>query len=116
MDQAGHLFQGVLIARHVAAGVEELSVAFVVIFMTFSFQDPYMKRTTLLILAVSGSLLLGGCVPVWDGGGRHGHDRGYDSGRGYDRGHDDRGYDRGYDRRDNDQRYDSNRDRDDRDD
>ena len=38
MDQAGHLFQGVLIARHVAAGAEELSVAFVVIFMTFSFR------------------------------------------------------------------------------
>ena len=80
------------------------------------FQDAHMKRTTVLILAVSGAFLLGGCVPVWDVGGRHGHDRGYDSGRGYDRGHDDRGYDRGYDRRDNDHRYDRNRDRDDRDD
>ena len=50
-----------------------------------------MKRTTLLILAASGAFLLGGCVPIWDDGGRHGHDRGYDSGRGYDRGHDDRG-------------------------
>ena len=76
-----------------------------------------MKRTAIIILALSGSLLLGGCVPVWDDGGRHGHDRdrGHDYGRGYDRGHDDRGYDRGYDRGDNDRRYDRNRDRDDRD-
>ena len=38
IDQAGRLFQGVLIAKHEAVGVEELLVVFVVIFMTFSFR------------------------------------------------------------------------------
>jgi hypothetical protein len=31
-----------------------------------------MKRTSLLILVLSGSLLLGGCWPYWRDGGGHG--------------------------------------------
>ncbi|WP_457372449.1 hypothetical protein [Pseudomonas sp. TE12234] len=80
-----------------------------------------MKRAVMMFMAISGSLLLGGCGPHWDDGERYGrdrdggHDRGYD--RGYNRGYDDdRGHDRRYDRRDDDQRYERYRDREDRDD
>ncbi len=76
-----------------------------------------MKRAVIMFMAISGSLLLGGCGPHWDDGERYGRDRGYDHGRGYDRGYDDdRGHYRRYDRRDNDRGYERNRDRDDRDD
>lgn len=67
-----------------------------------------MKRAVMIFLAVSSSILLGGCGHHRGDGERH--DRGH-QGRGYDRGHDDRGDDRGYDRRDNNQRHDRNRDR-----
>lgn len=78
-----------------------------------------MKRTALTILAMSGTLLLGGCWPYWeDGGGYyrdHGRHRDYD--RGYERGRDnDQGYERRYDRREDDQGYRRNRDHGDRDD
>ncbi|MBI6910212.1 hypothetical protein [Pseudomonas palleroniana] len=76
-----------------------------------------MKRAAVILLATTGLLLLGGCVPVWDDGGygrdhyRHyDHDRRY-----YDQGDDnDQGRGRRYDGR----RYDryQGRDRDDRDD
>lgn len=74
-----------------------------------------MKRTAIMILAISSSLLLGGCWPYWEDGDGYGrdHDRGREYHRRYDR-HDDRGYER----RDNDQgegRY-HNRDHDNRDD
>lgn len=80
-----------------------------------------MKRAAVTLLAISGLILLGGCVPVWDDGGRYGHDRyrGDDHGRRYDQGYDnDQGRGRGYDRRYDDRGYDRNhgRDRDDRDD
>ena len=80
-----------------------------------------MNRAVIMFMAISGSLLLGGCGPHWEDGERYGRDRdrSHDHGRGYDRGYDDdRGHGRGYDRRDNDSRYDRNhsRDRDDRDD
>lgn len=77
-----------------------------------------MKRTAIMILAFSGFLLMGGCVPIWDDGYGYSrdHGRGYDHDRRYDRGDNDRRYDRRYDRRDNDRRYDRKRDRDDRDD
>ncbi|AVE04352.1 hypothetical protein CYL20_07280 [Pseudomonas palleroniana] len=77
-----------------------------------------MKRAAVLLLATSGLLLLGGCVPVWDDGGGYGHDhyRHYDHDRRYyDQGDDnDQGRGRRYDGR----RYDryQGRDRDDRDD
>nr|WP_082729886.1 hypothetical protein [Pseudomonas sp. Os17] len=78
-----------------------------------------MKRAAIVLLALSGSLLLGGCVPVWDDGGGYGRDRyrGYDHDRRYDQGNDnDQGYYHRHDRRDGDRWRDHNRDRDDRDD
>ena len=81
-----------------------------------------MKRAVLMILTLSGSLLLGGCGPHWEDGGRYGRDYDHDYRRGYDQGNDDdQGYNRRYDRRDYDRRdYDRHhrryRDRDDNDD
>ncbi|WP_081015051.1 hypothetical protein [Pseudomonas fluorescens] len=76
-----------------------------------------MKRAVMMILAISGSLLLGGCGPHWEDGGRYGRDYDHDYRRGYDQGDDDdQGYYRRHDRRDYDRYHRQYRDRDDRDD
>ena len=42
-----------------------------------------MKRVVIMFIAISGTLLLGGCGPHWDDGERYGrdHGRGYDEDR-----------------------------------